>query len=97
TLLGRLGNEASLDVRRSQALGDLARNDLTLDLGAEGSPSRRAVLNVHITDTSLAGSNPVGRWDQQPVSAQQIREWLAQPGMSVTVRPVIDLAGHVPV
>ncbi|WP_377320950.1 DUF222 domain-containing protein [Pimelobacter simplex] len=101
TLLGRLGNEASLDVRRSQALGDLARNDLTLDLGAgaEGSPGRRAVLNLHITDTTLAGSNPVGRWDQQPVSAEQIREWLSQPGMnpSITVRPVIDVAGHVPV
>ncbi|MFJ9316306.1 DUF222 domain-containing protein [Pimelobacter simplex] len=97
TLLGRLGNEANLDVRRSQALGDLARNDLTLDLGAEGSPGRRAVLNLHITDMSLAGSNPVGRWDQQPVSAEQIREWLSQPGMSVTVRPVIDLADHVPV
>jgi len=103
TLLGRLGNEASLDVRRSQALGDLARNDLTLDLGAEASPGRRAVLNVHITDTTLlgtgtgTGTNPVGRWDQQPVSAEQIREWLTQPGMSVTVRPVIDLAEHIPV
>ncbi|WP_377320704.1 DUF222 domain-containing protein [Pimelobacter simplex] len=97
TLLGRLGNEASLDVRRSQALGDLARNDLTLDLGTEGSPGRRAVLNVHITDATLAGSNPVGRWDQTPISAEQIREWLAQPGMSVLVRPVIDVADHVPV
>ncbi|AIY18554.2 hypothetical protein KR76_20570 [Pimelobacter simplex] len=95
TLLGRLGNEASLDVRRSQALGDLARNDLTLDL--EGAPGRKAVLNVHITDATLVGANPVGRWDQQPVSAEQIREWLSQPGMSVTVRPVIDLADHVPV
>ncbi|MFJ9313948.1 DUF222 domain-containing protein [Pimelobacter simplex] len=97
TLLGRLGNDSSLDVRRSQALGDLARNDLTLDLGAEASPGRRAVLNVHITDATLVGVNPVGRWDQTPVSAEQIREWLAQPGMSVTVRPVIDLADHVPV
>ncbi|WP_218030670.1 HNH endonuclease signature motif containing protein, partial [Pimelobacter simplex] len=97
TLLGRLGNEASLDVRRSQALGDLARNDLTLDL--EGVPGRRAVLNVHITDATLrgTGANPVGQWDQQPVSAEQIRDWLAQPGMSVTVRPVLDLADHVPV
>ncbi|WP_377320638.1 DUF222 domain-containing protein [Pimelobacter simplex] len=97
TLLGRLGNEASLDVRRSQAVGDLARNDLTLDLGPDGAPRRRAVLNLHITDTTLAGSNPVGRWDQTPISAEQIREWLAQPGMSVTVRPVIDLAEHIPV
>ncbi|WP_418064290.1 DUF222 domain-containing protein [Pimelobacter simplex] len=101
TLLGRLGNDASLDVRRSQALGDLARNDLTLDLGSDGAPARRAVLNVHITDATLVGVNPVGRWDQTPVSAEQIREWLSQPGTgtttSITVRPVIDLAGHVPV
>ncbi|MFJ9313975.1 DUF222 domain-containing protein [Pimelobacter simplex] len=99
TLLGRLGNEASLDVRRSQALGDLARNDLTLDLGPDGAPARRAVLNLHITQATLAGENPVGRWDQTPISAEQIREWLTQPGTatSITVRPVIDLAGHVPV
>ncbi|WP_418062492.1 DUF222 domain-containing protein [Pimelobacter simplex] len=101
TLLGRLGNDASLDVRRSQALGDLARNDLTLVLGPNGAPARRAVLNVHITDATLVGVNPVGRWDQTPVSAEQIREWLSQPGTgtttSITVRPVIDLAGHLPV
>ncbi|WP_141267189.1 DUF222 domain-containing protein, partial [Pimelobacter simplex] len=97
TLLGRLGNEASLDVRRSQALGDLARNDLTLDLGPDAAPARRAVLNLHITQATLAGENPVGRWDQTPISAEQIREWLAQPGVSVLVRPVIDVAGHVPV
>jgi hypothetical protein len=95
TLLGQLGNENTLDVRRSQALGDLARNDLTLDL--EGSPGRKAVLNLHITDTTLTGDNPVGRWEQQPVSAEQIREWLAQPGASITVRPVIDVAGHIAV
>jgi hypothetical protein len=55
------------------------------------------VLNLHITDTTLTGDNPVGRWEQQPVSAEQIREWLAQPGTSITVRPVIDVAGHIPV
>lgn len=94
-LLGRLGNENPLDVRRSQALGDLARNELTLDL--DGSPGRKAVLNLHITDTTLTGANPVVRWGQQPISAEQIREWLASTGTTVTVRPVIDMAGHIPV
>lgn len=97
TLLGRLGNEASLDVRRSQALGDLARNDLTLDLEGAPTPGRKAVLNLHITDTTLTGTNPVGRWEQQPVSSEQIHEWLTQPGTTVIVRPVIDVAGHIPV
>ena len=96
TLLGGLGDDASLDVRRSKALGEIARNDLTLDL--EGAtPARAAVLNVHITDTTLAGENPVGRWDGLPVASEQIREWLATTSGTIIVRPVIDLAEHVPV
>ncbi|GAA1531260.1 hypothetical protein GCM10009788_38110 [Nocardioides humi] len=95
-LLGDLGNDAPLDVRRSVALGELARADLTLDL--EGSPGRKAIVNVHITDTTLTGVNPVGRWEDQqvPVSSEQIREWLGSAS-TVIVRPVIDLADHVPV
>jgi hypothetical protein len=94
TLLGTLGSEASLDVRRSQAVGELARADLVLDL--EGAPARRATINVHITDTTLAGENPVARWNDRPISAEQVREWLGS-ATSVVVRPVIDLAEHVPV
>jgi len=96
TLLGRLGDEASLDVRRSKALGEIARSDLTLDL--EGAtPARAAVLNVHITDTTLTGENPVGRWDDLPVATEQIRDWLAHTSGTIIVRPVIDLAEHIPV
>ncbi|MFD1248895.1 DUF222 domain-containing protein, partial [Nocardioides ginsengisoli] len=62
--LGALGGEASLDVRRSQALGELARADLALDL--DGAPARRATINVHITDTTLTGDNPVARWNDRP-------------------------------
>jgi hypothetical protein len=94
TLLGTLGNEASLDVRRSQAVGELARADLMLDM--EGAPARRATINVHITDTTLSGDNPVARWNDRPISAEQVKEWLGS-ATSIAVRPVIDLAEHVPV
>ncbi|GAA3679632.1 hypothetical protein GCM10022237_43590 [Nocardioides ginsengisoli] len=94
TLLGALGSEASLDVRRSQAVGELARADLMLDL--EGSPGRKATINIHITDTTLSGENPVARWNDRPISAEQVREWLGTVS-TVVVRPVIDLAEHIPV
>ena len=93
TLLGTLGDEASLDVRRSKAVGELARADLMLDL--EGSPGRKATINVHITDTTLSGDNPVARWNDRPISAEQVREWLGGVD-TVVVRPVVDLAEHIP-
>ena len=107
-LLGRLGSDQPLDVRRAIAVGELARHDLMLDLdgspdGAADSdqppvraPGRKVVLNLHLTTDP---ANPVARWEEGscPVSAEQVREWLGVPGTSVVVRPVVDLAGHVPV
>ncbi|WP_436698568.1 DUF222 domain-containing protein [Nocardioides sp. BYT-33-1] len=115
-VLGRLGDESSLDVRRSKAAAELARQDLALDLLVPDPdtgevvatvPGRKVVLNVHVTDTTLtsdtpadqAGWNPVGRWEEGrcPVTSAQIREWLRARHTTVIVRPVIDLADHVPV
>jgi len=111
-LRGQLGDDASLDVRRSKAAGDLARGDLELDIEIPDpdtgeviakSPGRKAVINVHITDTTLTpgpfGKNPVGRWEEGrvPVSVEQIREWLTDATGPIIVRPVIDLADCVPV
>ncbi|GAA4089143.1 HNH endonuclease signature motif containing protein [Nocardioides kongjuensis] len=107
-VLGRLGDDSSLDVRRSKAAAELARQDLALDLlvpdPATGEvvatvPGRKVVLNVHVTDTTLAGRNPVGRWEEGrcPISTAQIREWLRSKSTTIIVRPVIDLADHVPV
>jgi hypothetical protein len=63
-----LGSTDSLDVRRSIAAGQLARNQLALDLTtdtdvpAESHPSgrrpkpRQVVLHVHLTDTAITGT-----------------------------------------
>ncbi len=111
--LGRLGDESTLDVRRSKAAAELARHDLALDLLIPDPdtgeilatvPGRKVILNVHVTDTtltdtSLAGQNPVGRWEEGrcPITSAQIREWLRTKDATIIVRPVIDLADHLPV
>ncbi|HWJ81917.1 MAG TPA: HNH endonuclease signature motif containing protein [Nocardioides sp.] len=117
-LLGQLGSEDSLDVRRSVAAGELARQDLTLDLQVTNHtgqatrtvPGRKVQLYVHLTDAALAAlmstgidaipaDAAVGRLGntRTPVSPFQVKEWLQTCGTSVTIRPVIDLADHVPV
>lgn len=104
-LRGRLGDDSTKDVRRSQALGDLARKDLELDLlltdpdtgeVTATSPGRKVTLNLHVTDTTVTGENPVARWMQRPVSGEQVREW-CRTASSIIVRSVIDLADCVPV
>ena len=111
-VLGRLGDDSPLDVRRSKAAAELARHDLALDLLIPDPdtgevvatvPGRKVILNVLVTDTSLKGdspfANPVGRWEEGrcPITTAQIREWLRARHTTVIVRPVIDLADHVPV
>ena len=104
----RLGDTDPLDVRRAKAAGELARQDLALDLLITDedtgeviaeSPGRRVQLHVHLTPESLTGENPVGRCDElrSPVQAGQIKEWLQAPKTTVIVRPVIDLADCIPV
>jgi hypothetical protein len=98
-------------VRRAIALGDLARQDLALELETVDPetgelrtiPGRKIELFVHLTDTAITGtgntSTNVGRLGntQTPVSVEQIRQWCGQAGSTVIVRPVIDIADHVPV
>lgn len=112
TSLGKLGNDGSLDVRRAIAAGEIARADLTLDLEIVDTETgevitvakaRKVVLHVHLSDRALTGAGlaggEVGRCEEtcSPISPFQIREWCQTPGTAVTVRPVIDLADHVPV
>ncbi len=91
-----LGSTESLDVRRSVALGDLARRQLAF--GFEGGEPGRAVdLHVHIPEDALTGTETVGRCSntRSPISVEQIRQWCGNPTTKVTVKPVVDLADQI--
>ena len=70
TKLADLGSTGSLDVRRSEALGEMARHQLSLDLdtqtetGADSptvpatpapTPGRQVVLHVHVSEDAITG------------------------------------------
>lgn len=105
TLRGKLGDESSLDVRRSKAAGAIARRDLALDLLIADEetgeviaevPGRRVELHVHITDDE---DNSVGRCEEtrSPITVAQIKEWLRAPNTTAIVRPVINIGDCIPV
>ncbi|MEG3093505.1 hypothetical protein U1703_18860, partial [Sphingomonas sp. PB1R3] len=85
--LKELGSEESLNVRRAQALGDLARGQGTLDYD---KPSRQIVLHLH-------GDSFVGRCDntRTPLLVETIRAWCANPDATIIVKPVRDLDDHI--
>ena len=99
-LNGQLGDEDSLDVRRAKALGEIAREDLILDLQVADPrtgeitrtiPGRKTELILHLSATDQT----VGRFGntRTPISVEQIKEWLSLANTTIIVRPVIDLAG----
>ncbi len=98
-----LGSTDTLDVRRARAVGNLARNQATLDLqDGEPAPStsrrkREVVLHVHIEEAAVLGAGGLARVQETrgPVTAEQVREWCAQPDVNITVQPVLDLAEHL--
>jgi len=103
-LYGQLGDDDSLDVRRAKALGEIARDDLALDLEVADPETgeitrticgRKTELTLHLS----AIDQTLGRLGntRTPISVEQIRTWLDLPNTSVIVRPVIDLAGSQPV
>ncbi len=102
--LAELGSLDTLDGRRATAVGDLARAQLGLDLGASESAARRGagevVLYVHLSEAAVSGTAEglaVARVEnvRRAVLAEQVRGWCATPGVRVVVKPVLDLAGHV--
>ncbi len=77
--LADLGNTESLDVRRSLALGELARHQLALDLTTGEQTTgkgRSVVLHVHLAEEALTGVGNVGRCatTRSPVTVEQIRD-----------------------
>ncbi|WP_148612748.1 HNH endonuclease signature motif containing protein [Nocardioides rubriscoriae] len=88
--LADLGSTESLDVRRSQALGEMGRQQLALDL-LTGGTGRGVTLYAHLDaeHPDLPGFLD-NTWS--PVLIQQIRAWCQQAGTKVTIKPVIDLA-----
>lgn len=95
------GSTASLDVRRSLALGNLARTALTgpeSSAGGGADATRQVVLYLHLTDDptdpvaevantrSLVTTDQIRTW---------VRDWAGLPDLRLQVRPVIDLDEHV--
>jgi hypothetical protein len=100
------GCEETLDVRRAIAVGDLARNQLALDLhaSADGKPSRgvkprHIVLYVHLSEAAITRTSTldVARVEnrQLTLTAEQVKTWCANPDAQVVVKPVIDLNEHI--
>jgi hypothetical protein len=91
------GCTESLDVRRSMALGLLARRQLGLDLNTgrrEGGPlvkPRQVNINVHLRDQTT------GRCDttRAPITVEQVKGWCTHPDTQVNIREVRDLNAHI--
>ena len=106
--LKALGSTDTRDVRRSLALGELARRQLALGFHTEADaesktvtpPVRGVDLTVHISELALAGCTcgaaALARTEHGSplVTTRQVQNWCAQPGTLVRVRPVIDLDQH---
>ncbi len=100
------GSTESLDARRATALGEMSRTQLalTFDEAVEGSvprprggPRRPVTLYLHVSEDALTGTNPVGRCEntRTPLDTETIRAWCGHPDAVVTVKPILDLTGHV--
>ncbi len=105
--LKSLGSSESLNVRRAQALGAIARRQLAFDLNGTdeetGSTStttrkpRQVVLHVHLSEAAIRGeAGGLGRFEntRTPITTEQIRDWCGNPDAQVVVKPVIDLNDH---
>ncbi|MCW2787379.1 MAG: endonuclease [Marmoricola sp.] len=88
--LAQAGCEASLDVRRSMAMGRLARGE------TDGSTAARAVtLYVHLpaeaTSTTALPTAVIENTGPHLLTQAQIATWCGNPDVKVIVKPVIDL------
>jgi hypothetical protein len=92
------GDTRPVGVRRSKALGLLARPARVLELLGEDvpeavAPEPTATLYVHVSRETLTGGDGVARVeDVGPITVGQVREFLGETAARVVVRPVLDLA-----
>ncbi|WP_244932024.1 HNH endonuclease signature motif containing protein [Nocardioides sp. W7] len=105
--LGQLGLDVPVDIRRSIAVGDLARRQLSLELNTQEPEDpqrkrpRQVVLHVHLSEAALGTTGGddlhLVRVEETRsfVSAEQVKTWCANGDTQVIVKPVIDLADHV--
>jgi hypothetical protein len=92
--LADLGSTESLEVRRSQALGEMARHQLALDLDTgeiTSGTGRGVTIYAHLDANDPQAAGLVDN-TLTPVLIEQIRQWCQTAGTKVTIKPVIDLA-----
>ena len=55
------------------------------------------VLHVHLEQAAVLGAGGLARVQETPgpVTAEQVRQWCANPDAQITVQPVLDLAEHI--
>jgi hypothetical protein len=89
--------DVSHDVRRSLAMGDLARGQLSIKLNTEQPDrpdrqvkARQVVLHVHLHDAAIARIENT----RTPISVEQVKGWCTNPHTQVIIKPILDLAGH---
>ncbi len=90
------GSTEPLDVRRSMALGVIARHYLgdALNTGHQPGPlvkPRQVTIHVHLRDQAT------GRCDttKAPISVHQVRGWCTHPDTQIIIRPIKDLNDHI--
>jgi hypothetical protein len=86
-----------LDVRRSMALGEMARRQLGLDLNyaREGSgplvKPRQVNINVHLHDQQQGRCETT----RSPITVEQVKGWCTNPDTQVNIKPIRDLNEHI--
>jgi len=98
--LAAQGSTQPLDVRRSQALGLLARrgfDKLNHRDEVVAKPVRQVVLYVHTTHDNLTTQGGIATLENAGghlITVNQVRTWCETPGTTtnIVVKPVIDLA-----
>lgn len=94
--LAQRGSTDPLEVRRSNALGNIARAHLALSWEQSEIGRARKPLVVHVHAAPSGVCDPVGRCEatRSPINLTQIKSWCSEQDRRVTIRPVLDLAEH---